>query len=390
MPTADLLSPAFWPDVDAMHAFFTGVRADGPVWRDEANGLWAVVRHTELLDVERRSTVFTSRPAYRSWGSPDEMNMIAQDDPEHMAQRRVVSARFAPRSVQEITPLLDRIVGGCVDELVASGVSDEGVEVVDALAAQLPGRLTANLLGFPEERWRDVKSWSERLMRIDSAMTDMDVMMGVGGAIQEFAELLDATATERRRCPMDDLVSDWVGADFDPAQLVHETGLVISGGAETTRTVIARGLRVLIDHPDQWEAAAADPALVPGLVEEIIRWVTPLNNFFRSAVEPARIGTTEIAAGDRICLVYPSANRDEAVFADPFQFDIRRSPNPHVAFGGGTHFCLGVNLARTELRILFRELTQRITNLRVVTEPDIEPNIFAGAVRSFRLGFDLR
>jgi cytochrome P450 family 142 subfamily A polypeptide 1 len=390
MPTADLLAPTFWADVDGMHAFFTDARAAGPVWRDEANGLWAVIRHAELLDVERRAGVFTSRPAYRSWGSVDEMNMIAQDDPEHLAQRRVVSARFTPRAIQSVAPTLERLVDLCVDELVATVARDGDAEVVDALAAQLPGRLTATLLGFPEDRWRDIKSWSERLMRIDSAMTDMDVMLGMGSAIQEFAQLLDATATERRGCPMDDLVSDWVAADFDPAQLVHETGLVISGGAETTRTVIARGLRVLADHPDQWDAAAADPDLVPGLVEEIIRWVTPLNNFFRTAAGPARIGTTDVAAGDRICLVYPSANRDETMFTDPFRFDIRRSPNPHVAFGHGTHFCLGVNLARTELRILFGALTRRITNLRVVTEPDIEPNVFAGAVRSFRLAFDLR
>ena len=390
MPTADLLAPTFWGDVDGMHAFFTEARAAGPVWRDEANQLWAVVRHAELLDVERRAEVFTSRPAYRSWGSPDEMDMIAQDDPEHLAQRRVVSARFTPRSIQSITPTLERLVHHCVDELVATAERDGDAEVVDALAAQLPGRLTANLLGFPEDRWRDVKSWSERLMRIDQAAADMDVAMGMGAAIGEFAELLDATATARRGCPAEDLVSDWVGADFSEIQLVHETGLFISGGAETTRTVIARGLRVLADHPDQWEAAAADPDLVPGLVEEIIRWVTPLNNFFRTAARPARIGTTDVAAGDRICLVYPSANRDETVFTDPFRFDIRRSPNPHVAFGHGTHFCLGVNLARTELRILFGALTRRITDLRVVTEPDIEPNVFAGAVRSFRIGFHLR
>ncbi len=390
MPTADLLAPNFWGDVDAMHAFFTEARADGPVWRDDANGLWAVIRHAELMDVERRAKEFPSRPAYRSWGSPDEMDMIAQDDPEHMAQRRVVSARFAPRAIQSIAPTLERLVDHCVDELVTTVQRDGDAEVVDALAAQLPGRLTANLLGFPEARWRDVKSWSERLMRIDSAASDMDVAIGMGTAITEFSELLDATATERRGCPMDDLVSDWVGAEFNEIQMVHETGLVISGGAETTRTVIARGLAVLADHPDQWEAAAADPELVPGLVEEIIRWVTPLNNFFRTASGPARIGSTEVAAGDRICLVYPSANRDESVFADPFRFDIRRSPNPHAAFGGGTHFCLGVNLARTELRILFGALTRRITNLRVVTEPDIEPNVFAGAVRSFRLAFDLR
>ncbi|MGZ6888174.1 MAG: cytochrome P450 [Acidimicrobiia bacterium] len=390
MPTADLLAPTFWGDVDGMHAFFTEARAAGPVWHDEATGLWAVVRHAELLDVERRADVFTSRPAYRSWGSPDEMDMIARDDPEHLAQRRVVSARFAPRSIQSIGPTLERLVHHCVDELVTTVQRDGDAEVVEALAAQLPGRLTANLLGFPEDRWRDVKGWSERLMRIDQAASDMDVAIGMGTAIQEFGELLDTTATARRNCPADDLVSDWVGAGFDELQMVHETGLFISGGAETTRTVIARGLRVLADHPDQWEAAAADPELVPGLVEEIIRWVTPLNNFFRTAARPARIGTTDVVAGDRICLVYPSANRDETVFTDPFRFDIRRSPNPHVAFGHGTHFCLGVNLARTELRILFGELTRRITNLRVVAEPDIEPNVFAGAVRSFRLAFDRR
>jgi cytochrome P450 family 142 subfamily A polypeptide 1 len=199
-----------------------------------------------------------------------------------------------------------------------------------------------------------------------------------------------AIADERRSCPADDLVSTWVAAGYDELTMVHETGLFISGGAETTRTAISRGLRVLADHPEQWEAASDDPSLVPGLVEEVIRWVTPLNNFFRTAAVDTAIGDQPIARGDRICLVYPSANRDERVFDDPFRFDIRRSPNRHVAFGSGTHFCLGVNLARTELRLLFCALTARLTNLRVVTEPDIEPNIFAGAVRSFRLAFDER
>ena len=227
-------------------------------------------------------------------------------------------------------------------------------------------------------------------MRIDTAPTDMEVAMGLVSAIQEFAAVIDETATARRGCPADDLISSWVGADFDAITLVHETGLFISGGAETTRTVIARGLRVLADHPEQWEDAAADPSLIPGLVEELLRWVTPLNNFFRTAAVDTQIGGRPVAAGDRICIVYPSANRDERVFLDPFRFDMRRSPNPQIAFGHGTHFCLGVNLARTELRMLFEALTQRITNLRVVAEPDIEENIFAGAVRSFRLAFEPR
>ena len=200
---------------------------------------------------------------------------------------------------------------------------------------------------------------------------------------------------DRTAQPADDLVSVWAhaeaqGCPYTAQMLVNETGLVISGGAETTRTVISRGLAVLAEHPDQWEALADDPSLVPGAVEELIRWVTPLNNFFRTAVTEATVGEIGFSEGDRVLLAYPSANRDERVFDDPFRFDIRRHPNPHVAFGFGTHFCLGASLARFELNLLFRELTQRFTNLRVVDGPDLEANIFVGAVRSLRFGFDLR
>jgi cytochrome P450 family 142 subfamily A polypeptide 1 len=204
-------------------------------------------------------------------------------------------------------------------------------------------------------------------------------------ACTEFNQVLQETAAERRACPADDLVSVWTAAGLDDLTLFHETGLFISGGAETTRTVISRGLRAFADHPDQWEAVAADPSLLPGAVEELLRWVTPLNNMFRTVTRDDRIGDQPVAAGDRVILCYPSANRDEAVFADPFTFDVRRDPNPHLAFGNGTHFCLGANLARLELRLLFGELTRRFTDLRVLSEPDLEANIFVGAVRSFRL-----
>ena len=171
---------------------------------------------------------------------------------------------------------------------------------------------------------------------------------------------------------------------MDDHTIMNETGLFISGGAETTRTAIARGLRVFCDHQDQWERLAADPSLVPGAVEEVMRWVSPLNQMFRTAVADDRIGDTPVQAGDRIALLYPSANRDEDVFDDPFRFDITRTPNPHVAFGFGPHVCVGQSLARLELQILFAEMARRFTNLRVVTEPVIEENIFAGAVHALR------
>jgi cytochrome P450 family 142 subfamily A polypeptide 1 len=385
VPPADLLDPAWWVDLDRVHEFFTWARREAPVYRD-ANGYWVVTRHADLGDVERRSQVFSSRGSYRANIAMEESNTIALDDPEHIEQRRLVSRRFTPRAVQQDVAFLR----SRIDELVEA-VSEAGrLEVVHDLAAQLPSRFTAGLLGFPEERWEDIRSWSERLMRTDAVTFDNDALAGVMSAIMEFNAVLQDVAADRRSCPADDLISVWAGAGMGPMTMMHETGLFIAGGAETTRTVIARGLAVLAEHPDQWEAAAADPGLVNGLVEEVIRWVTPLNNMFRRVVADDHIGAQPVRAGDRVMLAYPSANRDEAVFDDPFRFDIRRDPNPHLAFGQGTHFCLGANLARLELRLLFGALTQRWTNLRAITPPDIEPNVFAGAVRRFDLGFDLR
>jgi cholest-4-en-3-one 26-monooxygenase len=384
--TADLLDPGWWVDLEGVHEFFTWARRAAPVYRDDANGLWAVTRHADLIDVERRSEVFSSRGSYRANVGMDESNMIALDDPEHLAQRRLVSRRFTPRAVQQDEAFLQ----SRIDELL-DAVADRGrLEVVHDLAAQLPSRLTADLLGFPEDRWEDIKSWSERLMRTDSITHDEQALMGVMSAIMEFNPLLEQVAAERKGCPAADLISTWAGADMDPLTMMHETGLFIAGGAETTRTAIGRGLAILVEHPDQWEAAAADPSLVPGLVEEVIRWVTPLNNMFRRVLTDSHIGDQPVQAGDRVLLAYPSANRDEAVFDEPFRFDIRREPNPHLAFGQGTHFCVGANLARLELRLLFGSLTQRWTKLTVITPPDIEPNIFASAVRHFDLGFELR
>jgi cytochrome P450 family 142 subfamily A polypeptide 1 len=382
---ANLLAPDWWVDLDRVHEFFARARRETPVYRD-ANGYWIVTRHADVIDVERRSLVFSSRGSYRANLAMEESNTIALDDPEHLEQRRLVSRRFTPRAVQDH----DAYLRSRIDELLAA-VADQGrLEVVHDLAAQLPSRFTAELLGFPEDRWEDVKSWSERLMRTDAITFDNDALLGVIGAIQEFSPVLQSVSDERRGCPADDLISVWTGAGLDPLTMMHETGLFIAGGAETTRTVIARGLAVLVEHPEAWEAAASEPALINGLVEEVIRWVTPLNNMFRRVLTDDHIGDQAVRAGDRVMLAYPSANRDEAVFNDPFRFDIRRDPNPHLAFGQGTHFCVGANLARLELRLLFGALTQRWTNLRVITPPDIEPNIFASAVRRFELAFDPR
>ena len=389
--TVDLLDPEFYRDRAGMHEAFRWMRANEPVYRDHRNGLWGITRHADLRDVERRSTVFLSGQGYRAIWSPDEINMIAQDDPRHRQQRLLVQGDLTHAAVEQRRPE----IAALVDELLEPMASTSEVEVIEALAGQLPARLTCRLLGYPESMWREVKSWSERLMRIDMRERDGATFTDFIDANMEFVQALMPIAAERAKCPAHDFVSTWVHARIDgqplpPQAIVHEVGLFISGGAETTRTAISHGLRAFVDHPDQWEAMAADPSLVPGAVEEVLRWVTPLNNMFRRAGADDMVGGQPIRRGDRIVLLYPSGNRDESVFTDPYTFDIRRSPNPQISFGYGTHLCVGTNVARTTLIELFGRLSRAVTNLRAVTEPDVESNIFAPAVRSFRLGYDLR
>lgn len=366
------------------------MRANEPVYRDHRNGLWGVTRHADLKEVERVSSIYLSGQGYRAVWAPDEVNMIAQDDPRHRQQRMIVQPYLTGAAVAERQATVTALVG----ELVANFTGDD-VDVVETISGPLPARLTALLLGYPEEMWPQVKSWSERLMRTDMRDRDGDVFVEFIAANMEFVTALQPIAMERAGCPAHDLISEWVHAKIDgeplpPQAIVHEVGLFIAGGAETTRTSISHGLRAFVDHPDQWDAMAADPSLVPDAVEEVLRWVTPLNNMFRRAAADTELGGQAIRRGDRLIMLYPSANRDEAVFDDPFRFDIRRNPNPHLSFGFGTHLCAGTNVARNVLVEAFTQLSQRITDLRVVAEPDVEPNIFARAVRSFRLGYRLR
>lgn len=391
-PHSNLTDPHWWqadPQAD-----YAALREHDGLWRDEASGIWLAARHADVLHVERDAATFASRHegggTYRLNPSPGEMTMISQDDPEHLAQRRLVNRRFTPKAVRDHTEHYTQLISDMVDRAQEEVRTEGAVEVVDALAAQLPCRVTAELLGFGQERWRDIKSWSERQMRIDQGMVDEDIFVSFMASIEEWATVMQEVLPQRVAEPADDLFSDWIAAQVEPNTMIMETGLVIAGGAETTRTVIAHGLRVLADHPDDWEAMAADPSLIPTAIEELIRWVTPLNNMFRMATVDTEVAGTKITAGDRIALVYPAANRDPAAFEAPDTFDIRRDPNPHLAFGHGTHFCLGANLARIELRLLFETLTQRVSDLRVVHEPDIEPNIFARAVRSFSINWDER
>lgn len=382
--TVDLLDPELYRSNP--HDVWAWMRANEPVYRDEKNGLWGVSRHAHVMDVERRSTVFVSGQGYRANFEPTEANMIAQDDPRHRQQRMLVQGELTRAAVARRSEEIDVLVRELVDGCLGAGTFD----VVPMLAAQVAARLTTRLLGFPEEMWPDLKSWSERLMQTDMRHRDPQIAEAFYDANREFLAAMQPVMMERSACPAHDFMSIWAHAEIDgeklpPASVFHEVGLFIAGGAETTRTAIAHGLRAFCDHMDQWQAMADDPTLADGAVEEVLRWVTPLNNFFRTAATDDMIGNQPVRAGDRVIMLYPSANRDEDVFVDPFSFDIRRAPNPHLSFGFGTHLCIGANLARAVLRSVFAEMSSRVADMTPVTEPDVEANIFARAVKSFTL-----
>lgn len=380
----DLLDPALYQSNP--HDVWAWMRANEPVYRDEKNKLWGITRHADVMDVERRSSVFSSQGVYRAVLSPGESNMIAQDDPRHRQQRMLVQPQLTHAGVATRTAEVEALVAELVAEAVAQGEFD----VVELIAGQLPARLTARLLGFPEELWPQVKSWSERLMRTDMRERDPLIMDEFIDANREFLGAMMPIMEEVTACPRNDFMSIWAHAKIDgqklpPEAIFHEVGLFIAGGAETTRTAISHGIRAFIDHPEQWEELSVKPELIDSAVEEVLRWVTPLNNFFRTALTDDVVGGQAIAAGDRVVLLYPSANRDESVFNNPFAFDIHRNPNPHLSFGFGTHLCIGANLARLVLTTMFRELSAQATGMSVVSEPDVEANIFARAVRSFQI-----
>jgi cytochrome P450 family 142 subfamily A polypeptide 1 len=387
-PEVDLLDPLF--HVGDPHPAYRWMRANEPVFRD-ANGIWCITRMDHVREVERHASSFVSSQGYRSVWVPTETSMISKDDPAHSEQRRLIADKFTPRAVSTIEGDVRRIVVEALDRV---GHLSQ-FEVVDTIAARLPAVLTCRLLGWPEAHWRDVSSWSERLMRIDTLGTNPQQLSDAVRAVQELAVVTAASVEEKRACPADDLMSRWAngqlgGCPMSLAEINSELGLVIPGGAETTRTTLARSLILFSERNDLWEWLAADPARIPLAVEELLRFITPLNNMFRTVVTDSEIGGQQLAVGDRLALVYPSANRDELVFSESDEINLARDPNAHISFGFGTHFCLGAHVARLSLRVALEELTARFTNLRPATAPIYEANVFVKAVQRFDLAFEWR
>jgi cytochrome P450 family 142 subfamily A polypeptide 1 len=360
-PEIRLLDPDFYADPEPLFAW---MRREAPVYWDDATGVWGVTRYADIMAVSRDAKTFCSGKGSRPESSVP--SMINTDPPEHNLRRGIVSSGFTPRRVQAHELYLRQKVR----ELLDAAVRREACDFVRDVATPLPMFMIGELMGLPEADHDKLLEWSDLF-----ATGGEEVREKVGPAVVEYANYIMEIVEKRRGGSGEDLVSLVVNAELEGQRLtdndlIFETMLVLVGGDETTRHVISGGLEALLRRPDQWQALRADRALLPGAVEEMLRWVTPIQNMNRTATRDVELAGQQVREGDRLLLLYPSGNRDERVFESPGVFDIRRAPNEHMAFGGyGRHHCLGAQLARLELTVLFDELLERAPDI-ALADPD--------------------
>ncbi|GII79367.1 cytochrome P450 [Sphaerisporangium rufum] len=356
------------------------LRAHDPVHWHEGDaargwpGFWAVTRHRDVVHVSRHPELFSShrRLALFNEVPPEQLElqrlmMLNQDPPEHTRTRSLVNRGFTPRQIGALEEHIREICADLVEQAAAKG----RVDFVTDVAAPLPLYVICELLGAPVEDREMIFEWSNRMIGSEDPDYAGDPAEGRDAAMEVYA-YANELAERRRADPRPDIVTKLLQSGEDGQELsVQEFDLfvllLLVAGNETTRNAASGGMVALFEHPEQWDRLVADPSLARTAADEIVRWVSPVNLFRRTATRDTVLGGREIREGDKVVVFYSSANRDEDVFDSPGTFDIGRDPNPHIGFGGGgAHFCLGNHLAKLELRVLLETLARRLPRLRPV------------------------
>ncbi|WP_280264133.1 cytochrome P450 [Nocardia wallacei] len=397
----DFTDPELWGNRSPVEEF-AALRRTAPVWwnaqrPDQAapfddGGYWVVSRHEDIKEISRHSDVFSSQqkgaiirlPGY---ATPEQLEgtsalLVNMDPPKHTKIRRIVSKGFTPRAVEGLRAALTERAERIVHAAKESG----GGDFVQQVACELPLQAIAELLGVPQDDRHKLFDWSNQMLNYDDPE--------YGDSVTASAEVLGYAwnmAEQRRAEPADDIVSQLVNADIDGEALgSDEFGffviLLAVAGNETTRNAITHGMKAFVDHPEQWELYREQrPRTAP---DEIVRWATPVTAFQRTATRDVELGGQRIAAGQRLGIFYSSANFDEAAFEQPHRFDILRDPNPHLGFGGtGAHFCVGANLARLEIDLMFNAIADAIPDLRQLDEPERLRSGWINGIKHWRVAY---
>jgi cytochrome P450 len=385
------------PDVIAdPYPFFDAGRAEGAVQWDDGLGMFLAFSHAEANAVLRTRTlgrVWTPR-----W--PDEAmpgfelihvnSLLENEPPVHTRLRRLIASAFARGHVERLRPRVAALAAALADDVAAaSGDGSAGpVDLIATYAEPLPVQVIAELLGVPEPDWHLLRPWSNAIVKMYEYAVSPGQRVDAERAAGEFVEYLRGLVSQRRETPGPDLISSLIaetdadGARLTEDELITTCTLLLNAGHEATVNVVGNGLLALLQHPDQLARLRADPALIPGAVEELIRFDSPLQLFERTALADTVIGAVTVPAGSKIAALLGSANRDPAAFSEPSRLDVGRTDNPHLGFGAGIHFCVGAPLARVELQVSLATLLARFESIEEGGVAERRPEFVIRGLRS--------
>ena len=404
-----LANPAAYADEDRPHRALTLLRREAPVHRVEANGyrpFWAVTRHADIMEIERDNGLFINAPrpllttaameALQRQSAAEGIalrTLIHIDDPKHRVVRAVGADWFRPRAMRALEVRVAELARRYVDRMAdLGGECDFAAQV----AVHYPLYVILSLLGLPESDFQRMLALTQELFGGgDEERRRGATPEAILEPLLDFFAYFQGITAARRAAPTGDLASAIANARVDGEYLSDvDTAsyyvIIATAGHDTTSSTIAGGLHALIQHPAELERLRSDPGLLPTAVDEMIRWVTPVKEFMRTATADTSVGGAPVAAGESLLLSYPSANRDEEVFDDPFRFDVGRDPNKHLAFGFGVHYCLGAALARMETRALFAELLPRLESVELAGTPEWVATTFVGGLKRLPIRYTLK
>ena len=378
------------------HEWFTYLRQNAPIFRHpepDGPGFWVFSKYDDVVAIGRDAKHFSSDqrrggvvglediPDAPEWQEEGQL-MLTMDPPSHTRHRRLVNRGFTPKMVGALEPHIRDITVQIIEGAIAKGE----IDFVTDVASELPLQVIAELMGVPLEDRHKVFDWSNRMIGSDDPEYAVS-QENVQNAQVEMFMYAQQLADQRRADPKEDIITKLLSADVDGDQLTHMDFnlfflLLAVAGNETTRNSISHGVNAFLEHPDQYQLLQEHPELMDSAIEEILRWASPVMYFRRNVTEDIDYKGNALKAGEKVSIWYVSANRDEDIFDDPFRFDISRSPNEHVAFGGGgPHHCLGANLARMEMRLLFEELTRRVPSIEAVGDVSRLRSNFIGGIK---------
>jgi cytochrome P450 family 142 subfamily A polypeptide 1 len=395
-PNVDYLSGETWVDPE-MPARMRWLRHNAPVYWSEINELWVVSKLADITAISKNPKVFCSGQGVRP-GLTIKQSMIDEDDPKHTQLRKLINKGFTPRMVKKLEGPFAEITREAIDAVATKGECD----FVDDIAVPLPLLIIAEMMGIRKQDRERFHAWSDAMIAGDGNFDNPEIMASAAAAFGEYAQYVTGIIEDRRKEPRDDLISILVGAkdsglldpdiDLEARGVEVEAGMELANdelvmllvtllvaGNETTRNALSGAMELLIRNPEARQALIDAPEKIPDAVEEMLRLVSPVLSFARTATEDTELGGKQIREGQKVLMLYPSGNHDEDAYESPEELRIDRRPQ-HVAFGIGAHFCLGANLARMELRIALRELLRRLPDMELVGEgPELRPNALVRA-----------